>query len=194
MAQLGSALDWGSRGRRFKSCRPDSTKGLRGQRSARALLVYRVTRVLRGSDEAGWDAASMIGGATGPFSRWCGTTGRPPKGMRGESAARAVDTAGDRHVRQSGPCSTHMCRPDGSRSLSRTCRPSPTESQAVRIRPVRGKRRSSQSQRSVASRTATLPDGELPGAHGSVHPLARASTLAACSGRSAWRIPAQRIS
>src|SRR5690606_13004828 len=24
VAQLGSALDWGSRGRRFKSCRPDS--------------------------------------------------------------------------------------------------------------------------------------------------------------------------
>ena len=23
MAQLGSALDWGSRGRRFKSCQPD---------------------------------------------------------------------------------------------------------------------------------------------------------------------------
>ena len=27
MAQLGSALDWGSRGRRFKSCQPDRPKG-----------------------------------------------------------------------------------------------------------------------------------------------------------------------
>jgi hypothetical protein len=27
VAQLGSALDWGSRGRRFKSCRPDRPKG-----------------------------------------------------------------------------------------------------------------------------------------------------------------------
>ena len=27
MAQLGSALDWGSRGRRFKSCRPDQVRG-----------------------------------------------------------------------------------------------------------------------------------------------------------------------
>ena len=26
VAQLGSALDWGSRGRKFKSCQPDSTK------------------------------------------------------------------------------------------------------------------------------------------------------------------------
>src|SRR5690606_8740408 len=26
VAQLGSALDWGSRGRRFKSCQPDVTK------------------------------------------------------------------------------------------------------------------------------------------------------------------------
>ena len=26
MAQLGSALDWGSRGRRFKSCQPDVMK------------------------------------------------------------------------------------------------------------------------------------------------------------------------
>ena len=25
VAQLGSALDWGSRGRRFKSCQPDKT-------------------------------------------------------------------------------------------------------------------------------------------------------------------------
>ena len=28
MAQLGSALDWGSRGRRFKSCRPDQVSGV----------------------------------------------------------------------------------------------------------------------------------------------------------------------
>ena len=27
MAQLGSALDWGSRGRRFKSCHPDAGRG-----------------------------------------------------------------------------------------------------------------------------------------------------------------------
>jgi hypothetical protein len=27
LTQLGSALDWGSRGRRFKSCRPDGTMG-----------------------------------------------------------------------------------------------------------------------------------------------------------------------
>ncbi len=27
VAQLGSALDWGSRGRRFKSCRPDGNDG-----------------------------------------------------------------------------------------------------------------------------------------------------------------------
>ena len=26
VAQLGSALDWGSRGRRFKSCQPDQKK------------------------------------------------------------------------------------------------------------------------------------------------------------------------
>jgi hypothetical protein len=28
VAQAGSALDWGSRGRRFKSCRPDFGKSL----------------------------------------------------------------------------------------------------------------------------------------------------------------------
>ena len=28
VAQLGSALDWGSRGRRFKSCQPDEVYGL----------------------------------------------------------------------------------------------------------------------------------------------------------------------
>ena len=28
MAQLGSALDWGSRGRRFKSCQPDHKQRL----------------------------------------------------------------------------------------------------------------------------------------------------------------------
>ena len=38
MAQLGSALDWGSRGRRFKSCRPDTAnKG--GTRSSGAALA-----------------------------------------------------------------------------------------------------------------------------------------------------------
>src|SRR5450756_176956 len=31
VAQLGSALDWGSRGRRFKSCHPDSERA--GQRA-----------------------------------------------------------------------------------------------------------------------------------------------------------------
>jgi hypothetical protein len=30
VAQLGSALDWGSRGRRFKSCQPDSEASLVG--------------------------------------------------------------------------------------------------------------------------------------------------------------------
>ena len=29
VAQLGSALDWGSRGRRFKSCQPDAYGGTR---------------------------------------------------------------------------------------------------------------------------------------------------------------------
>jgi hypothetical protein len=38
VAQLGSALDWGSRGRRFKSCRPDTAnKG--GTRSSGAALA-----------------------------------------------------------------------------------------------------------------------------------------------------------
>ena len=36
MAQLGSALDWGSRGRRFKSCRPDHI--VAGRRGFRRLL------------------------------------------------------------------------------------------------------------------------------------------------------------
>ena len=31
MAQLGSALDWGSRGRRFKSCQPDAEDALIGK-------------------------------------------------------------------------------------------------------------------------------------------------------------------
>ena len=31
MAQLGSALDWGSRGRRFKSCHPDGKQQVRGR-------------------------------------------------------------------------------------------------------------------------------------------------------------------
>ena len=31
VAQLGSALDWGSRGRRFKSCQPDAEDALIGK-------------------------------------------------------------------------------------------------------------------------------------------------------------------
>jgi len=44
VAQLGSALDWGSRGRRFKSCRPDGARGLRAQ--VRALFHSREARPL----------------------------------------------------------------------------------------------------------------------------------------------------
>ena len=42
MAQLGSALDWGSRGRRFKSCHPDGEhagQSLIGETSGEALMV-----------------------------------------------------------------------------------------------------------------------------------------------------------
>ena len=37
MAQFGSALDWGSSGRRFKSCQPDQGQSLERQREGIAL-------------------------------------------------------------------------------------------------------------------------------------------------------------
>jgi hypothetical protein len=41
VAQLGSALDWGSRGRRFKSCQPDreTASDLRKRRSEAVLVL-----------------------------------------------------------------------------------------------------------------------------------------------------------
>jgi hypothetical protein len=39
VAQLGSALDWGSRGRRFKSCQPDVTTKDRSERIGPSSLL-----------------------------------------------------------------------------------------------------------------------------------------------------------
>ena len=60
VAQLGSALDWGSRGRRFKSCRPDAgQKGCRHDRHpffmsrTAAKYSYAVSRMSPSSDAIG---------------------------------------------------------------------------------------------------------------------------------------------
>ncbi len=58
MAQLGSALDWGSRGRRFKSCRPD-------QLSCRSEAVLSLTggrpfAFLEGWWSTGWSGAGFL--------------------------------------------------------------------------------------------------------------------------------------
>ena len=40
VAQLGSALDWGSRGRRFKSCQPDFENVFAGQKPAGTFFSF----------------------------------------------------------------------------------------------------------------------------------------------------------
>ncbi len=58
VAQLGSALDWGSRGRRFKSCQPDghASEGPSGPAGAFVVLLGEVWNAndmqlgLQGSD------------------------------------------------------------------------------------------------------------------------------------------------
>ena len=92
VAQLGSALDWGSRGRRFKSCRPDlllcrsEVVSLRGAASSACAPVRREIRCLAGSgvEPACVPAACRLSGSSGcgelsaaavsrgPFAwRWC---------------------------------------------------------------------------------------------------------------------------
>ena len=46
VAQLGSALDWGSRGRRFKSCHPDAENALIGRTIGWGVLLYLVLCII----------------------------------------------------------------------------------------------------------------------------------------------------
>jgi hypothetical protein len=65
VAQLGSALDWGSRGRRFKSCRPDRVKRIQ----RRASLVAKGGR--RAVDSNADSNTLVAGGSTASCKITC---------------------------------------------------------------------------------------------------------------------------
>ena len=90
MAQLGSALDWGSRGRRFKSCQPDQRK----RRSERVFVFGRAPassfRPQRDADRevhqpAAWSRRSAA--SVGRVPEVCRlTSSRPPPSARDEGS------------------------------------------------------------------------------------------------------------
>lgn len=93
MAQLGSALDWGSRGRRFESGRPDSERVFAGHRLAEAFFsvldmdVRSSAPLLDSLTRAGVECHSSISKA---LRRTVPDLGRVPPGLRPLTAGREL--------------------------------------------------------------------------------------------------------
>ena len=121
VAQLGSALDWGSRGRRFKSCRPDSVMSQDigncrtcNRRSGSVhFWGFRVS-----PSEPGLVAAVVAGAVVDVVTEGAAKRGEAPT-AGGSGRGFVADRNADRGTPSAG---SRLRQPGGPRKSARPCR------------------------------------------------------------------------